>query len=373
MNAWILCRDRSRSTRGAAAAALMLVGAVACGGPQEPPPAPPAPPQDKAVLVRTAPPQVEDVIDLAQLPGDLVPRRRAVLAAEVPGAVERVTVDLGDPVREGQVLVEIDTRGLEQAVAEAEAVFRQTQAQRSRAQNLFERRSITKKELLDAITNHDVAQARLASARLDLAKAQVKAPWTGAVASRRVEVGDYAVPGQPLIELVDGSVLKVRAPAPAADVPFLEEGARATVRVDALPGQVFEGRVRRLGAELDPASRTLPVEVEIPNPRGLLKPGMLARVEVPRRILDDALLVPLDAVVDLGEERVVYVAEEGRARRRPVELGAVVGQRVVVSNGLTAEDRLIVEGGRQVTDGQRIAEAGSRPAAAGDGAAGGSP
>ena len=115
---------------------------------------------------------------------------------------------------------------------------------------------------------------------------------------------------------------------------------------------------RRLGAELDPGARTLTVEVEIENPDGILKPGMLARLEIPRRTIEGALLVPLEAVVDLGDEQVVFAVEDGRAVRRAVELGAVLGRRVVVTSGIAADDRIIVSGGQEVSDGQRVREAG---------------
>jgi len=314
-------------------------------------------PAAKAALVRTATPAVEDVVDLADLPADLLPLRRAVLAAEVPGTVEAIEVEEGDAVKEGREIARVDTRALEQAVAEAEAYFRQADAQHTRAQNLFERRSITKKELLDAITNKDVAEVRLASARLDLEKSKIEAPWSGRVSEKHVEVGDYVLPGQPVVELVEVSRLKVRAPAPASDVPYLEVGAPAVVRVDAFPGETFRGRVVRLAAELDPGARTLDVEVEIPNPNGRLKPGMLARVEIPRRTLEDALLVPLEAVVDLGDRQVVYVVEDDVARRRDIALGPVMGERVVVEEGLAASDRVIVEGTQNVAEGQAVREA----------------
>jgi membrane fusion protein, multidrug efflux system len=346
------------------ALATMVLGAAlltGCGGEAAESPegggAAPAAPATRAVLVRTAAPQVESVEDMVELPGDLLPARRAVLSAEVSGRVEAVNVDLGDPVRAGQQLVRIDTRALQQQVAEAESVHRQAAAQLERARNLFERQSITQKNLLDAITNEEVARARLASAKLELSKSAVAAPWSGRVAERHVEVGDFAAPGQPLVTLVDASRLRVRAPAPAADVPYLEVGKAVQVGVDALPGRLFPGTVTRLGAELDPDARTLDVEVEIPNPDGRLRPGMLARVTLPRRTLDDAILVPLNAVVDLGDEQVVYVVEDGRARRRPVELGAVLGRRVVVVSGVGFEDRVVVEGTQQVSEGQAVREA----------------
>lgn len=354
----------------AAAAAVWVAGCAA----EAPPPAPAA---EQAVLIRTELPAREDVVDSAVLPADLLAARRAVLAAEVAGTVEQLPVDEGQTVAAGQLIAAVDERAVRQQLAEAEALDRQAQAQHKRAQALFEKRSITQQQLLDAITNRDVAEARLASARLALDKARVRAPWAGQVAAKRVEVGDYAVPGQPLVELVDGATLKVRAPAPAADVPYLEVGAPVVIRVDALPGEIFEGRVARLAAELDPSARTLDVEAEIANPDGRLKPGMFARMEIPLRRLPGALLVPLGALVDLAEGRALFVAEEGSAVRRDVELGPVVGARVVVESGLRADEAVIVDGAQRVADGQRVVEAesgaggASAPAGAGGAAAGG--
>lgn len=147
------------------------------------------------------------------------------------------------------------------------------------------------------------------------------------------------------------------APAPASDVPYLEEGTPVEIIVDALPGETFQGRIVRLGAELDPDSRTLDVEAEIANPDGRLRPGMLARMEVPRRTLQGALLVPLEALVDLGEERALFVVEDGVARRRIVELGPVLGERVVVLSGLAPGEAVIVEGEQRVAEGQPVEEA----------------
>jgi len=341
----------------AGGALAFALGTAACGGGAEEPAAAAAEPVVKTALVRTETPVQQDVVDVVSLSADLEPKRRATLAAEVPGTVERLTVELGQRVTSGQLLAAVDTRALQQQAAEAEALARQAQAQFGRAQALFERRSITQQQMLDAITNRDVAQARLASAQLNLEKSQIRAPWAGSVAQKRAEVGDYVTPGQPVVDLVQVDVLTVVAPAPASDVPYLALGRPVAIRVDALPGESYEGRIVRLGAELDADARTLAVEAEIDNPDGRLKPGMLARMEVPRRTLKDSLLVPLEAVVDLGEQRALFVVEDGVARRRLVELGPVLGERVVVTSGVAAGERVIVEGEQRVAEGQPVEEA----------------
>jgi membrane fusion protein (multidrug efflux system) len=266
-----------------------------------------------------------------------------------------VRAELGQAVAAGALLASIDERSLAQQVAEAEAWLRQAQVQNERAEALFARRAITKAQMLDAVTNRDVAEARLANARLELDKSRVRAPWAGRIAARHVDAGAFVAPGAPLFELVDSSRLKVLAPARSADVPYLEVGREVDVRVDSYPGEVFRARVERLGAELDPASRTLGVEAEIRNPDGRLRPGMLARLEVPRQELQGALVVPLSAVLDLEASKAVYVVEGDRAQRREVTLGPVVGEEVVIE-GLTAGARVIVEGQHVVGPGQKVEE-----------------
>jgi membrane fusion protein (multidrug efflux system) len=334
--------------------ALALLAACAAGEPAQTD----NPAVRVAVPVRVVVPQIQDVTEQLCLPAELLPMRRATLAAEVPGTVETLAVEDGQRVRAGEVLLTVDTRSLEQAVAEAEAVFRQRQLQYERTQRLFDRQSVTTEKLIDANAAREVAEAQLGSARLQLEKSRVKAPWAGQVSRRKVEVGDYVVPGQPVVELLQVDRLKVRAPASAGDVPFLEVGIPAVIRVDGLPDESFEGRVVRLAPELTPEARTLAVEVEIPNPDGRLKPGMLARMDVPRRKISQALVVPLQAVVDLGEEQAVYIVEDRHARRRLVELGPVIGEQVVVEEGLRQGEPVVVEGKERVSDGQLVSESG---------------
>jgi len=319
--------------------------------------------ETRRVEVRTVIVQPEEIQDIGSLPADLLPARRALLASEVPGTVERLFADEGQRVRAGASLAAIDTRALEQEVAEAVAVDRRAEARFKRATSLFEKRSITQQQLLDAVTDRDVAQARLATAKLRLSKSRIKAPWSGEIASRRVEVGDYVTPGQGVMEIVDTSTLKVRAPAPAADVPFLEVGAPVTLRLegyeseDTEPGAgLARGKIVRLAAELDSSTRTLDVEAEIPNDDGRLRPGLFGSLEVVRRTIPAALMVPLSALIDLGGEDGLYVVENDQALRRTVRVSRIIGERALVSEGLQAGDHVVLAGQEQLADGQPVRE-----------------
>ena len=142
-------------------------------------------------------------------------------------------------------------------------------------------------------------------------------------------------------------------------MPHLKVGLPAEVRVDVFEDRVFEGQVTRLGAMLDAGARTLDVEVQISNPGGVLRPGLAAHLSIPLRQLDEAMVVPLDAVVDLGDSDAVYVfvaSDDGpRAERRDVVVDRLLaGDRAVIGSGLQAGDELIVVGQKQVSPGQRV-------------------
>lgn len=315
-------------------------------------------------VVRTHRLELRTTVEESLLPAEVLPLRGATVAAEVPGVVEAMRVEEGQRVRRGQVLAEIDLRGLEQRLVEAEAVAGQRRVQFGKAEKLLERQSITQEQYLNALTARDVAEAQLASVRLELSKAQVKAPWSGTVARRRVEVGDYAQPGQALFEIIDVGRLKVRAPAPSKDVPFLHVGSVAEVTFDIFPGEVFSGEITHLAAALDPTSRTLDVEVQIDNSDGRLRPGLYARLRLPRRRWEEVILLPLNALVEMGDGQVAYVLRSdsqdgttGQVERRDLQLGPILGSEVVVAAGLQAGDRVIVDGQHQVAHGQAVRRA----------------
>jgi biotin carboxyl carrier protein len=263
-------------------------------------------------------------------------------------------VEVGQRIGAGALVAAVDTRALAQALAEAEAYHRQATAQHQRATSLYEKRSITQQQLLDAVTAKDVAEARLASVRLELDKSRVRAPWGGEVAAKRVEVGDYVTPGQPVIELVDASTLKVRAPAPAAR-RAVSRGRGAECRSASTPAlaRCSAAGWCGFGAELDPRARSLDVEAEIANPDGRLKPGMSG---APRGAAADARGRRPGAARGAG--RPGRAAGGVRRRRRG---GAAAHRRARAdprrarggASGVAAGEPVVVEGEQRIADGQR--------------------
>jgi hypothetical protein len=162
------------------------------------------------------------------------------------------------------------------------------------------------------------------------------------------------------VEVVDISRVRLIANVVEKDLKELQSGDVTRVEVDAFPGETFTGRIARVSPILDPATRTAPIEVEIPNPTYRLKPGMYARVGITLDTTKDALVVPANALVDLGGRRGVFQPLSETAVFRAVQVGNEQGQLVEILGGLTEGQEVITTGAGQLRDGDRITVAGGR-------------
>jgi membrane fusion protein (multidrug efflux system) len=148
--------------------------------------------------------------------------------------------------------------------------------------------------------------------------------------------------------------VKVKAGLPERDVAAFAKDDSVKVRLDSLPGKEFDGRIYRVSPTAEPATLTFICEVEVDNPDGLLKPGMIARATFVRKSYPDSIVVPLFAILSMENQRLVMVESDGVAHARPIEVGVLQGNSVQVLNGLKAGDRLITVGQRDLQDGDPV-------------------
>lgn len=281
--------------------------------------------------------------------GHLVPQERVTLRAEIEGTVERAAFDKGDTVSAGEVIVNISTRQLTIRRNLARSNHDLARSTYRRNEELWRKELIPESRLDTSRNQRDVARYNLELAQAELEKSRVKAPIDATVRSKDVEEGEYINKGQMLAELLNLSRVRALVNVPERHIRHVDAGDRVRVRVDALPNRGFAGTVKMVGVEADTQNRSFPVEVEIPNPERALKPGMLARVTMEAGSYTDEVLIPRHAVLEREDGRVVYVARDGRAEERAVELGVSQGDQVHVRQGLAPGDRIIVEGQHQVT------------------------
>lgn len=305
-----------------------------------------------------------------ELSGSVESRRSSLVAAEVEGVVVALAARQGDRVERGQPLVrqrqrptELRLQAARGELDEARARLRLAEASRSRAEELFADKVISVQQLDDAVSEYEarlgrVAQLEAVVARLedDLANATVRAPFTGVVAREHTALGEWLSAGDPVVELVDNLTLEVAVEVPEQYFRGLEPGSPVPVRFDALQRFEIEGTLRAVVPRANPQARTFPAKIDIPNPDGLIGVGMLARVSLPVGDPRPAVMVPKDAVVSQGPQRLVFTIDaEDKAQPMPVEVGAAADAWIAVAGGVKAGDRVVVRGNERLRPGQELA------------------
>ncbi|MSO20109.1 MAG: efflux RND transporter periplasmic adaptor subunit [Acidobacteria bacterium] len=336
----------------------------------------------RPTLVDTAVVTEGSIREQISLTGSLKAKESVEVVPKITGKVQRVLVDVGDPVREGQLIAELEGDELAQQVLRAEAtlaVAEATRAQRlaelenaqaddRRAQQLQTEGLLSRQSMETTQTRARVVQTQvtLADAQIRQAQAdlnelrirrqqtQVLSPLTGWVATRHVSPGALVNPNNPIVGVLRLSSMVTEVRVPEEHLTGLRVGNRALVSMDALQGRTIEGRVARISPILDPATRSGSVQVEIPNPDGQLKAEMSARIQMEMGGNRTALLIPREAIVMRGDQPGVNVLEDGRARFRPIETGITTDNGVEVISGLTLGLKIITRGTQGLQDGAPV-------------------
>lgn len=313
----------------------------------------PAPPE-KHVAVTVLEIRPERLEDRLVLPGRAEALEDVTVSAEQTGRITALLAREGETVRAGDPLLRIDDRLW--AAAEENAALREADTRRdaARAEELHAQGAIPLRDLEAARTAAESARIALREVRVQRERCTPASPIAGRVETRFVSEGEYVHAGQPLARILNASTVKVLFDLPERDVLSLRAGDACAVRFDALPETVYTGAVAVAAASANPASNAFRMEAHVDNAGGRIRAGMIARVEVLRGVREDALALPLFAVVPMEGESVAYVVEDGRSIRRIVRINRIVDSRAVIDDGLSAGDRVILDGNRNVLDGTPV-------------------
>jgi len=304
-------------------------------------------------------------VEEIRLTGAVQANQDVQVAAEESGVVREILVEKGSRVRAGVALMKIDDAVLSAQVDQARAAAELAAQTWERRKRLWEESRVGSEiAYLEAKFAAEQTAASLRGLEERLARTTIRAPFDGVLEDRRVEVGSMVSPGMVVARVVALDPVKIAAGVPERYAPDVKVGAQAAITFDVFPLEAFSARVRYVGATVDPQSRTFPIEVVLPNPRGLVKPEMVSNIAVARRELDAALVVPQDALVRVEEGYVVFVAAQRDgatvAEARPVQVGPSQRNLVVLESGVEPGERLIVVGQKSVADGDRVNVVGIR-------------
>jgi RND family efflux transporter MFP subunit len=287
------------------------------------------------------------------------------VAAEESGVIRELFADRGDRVEEGAPIAKIDDRLLSTQVAQARAASELANQTWQRRERLWTVDSVgSELAYLEAKFAAEQSAATLEGLEERLSRTVVRSPFTGVLEERMVDVGATVAPGDPIARVVDLNPIKVFAGVPERYARDIEVGAPAELSFDALGGAGFQAEIRYVGATINPGNRTFPVEVQLANSDGAIKPQMVANMALTRHRVDGAIVVPQDALVRVENGYVAYVVVEGEggevAEVRALELGATRRNLVVVDSGLAVGDRLVVVGQKSIANGDRVNVVGER-------------
>ncbi len=292
--------------------------------------------------------------DVILLPGTTEAWQDVQVSADTAGRIEWVGPREGERVNKGDLLVKIDVSALKAALNHAEAQFKLAEDLYQRRRRLFERKIIAKEELDQSETQRTLAATDYEQIKVKYEHGFPRSPISGVINYLYVDAGEFIDTGKPLADIVNIDRIKINVQVPELDIRFVRKGQTTPVKIDAFPEKELTGVVNFVAFKADPATKTFLVRTLIDNPAGDIRPGMIARVVFVRRLIPDALVAPLFALVDKGGERLVFIEKDGVAHARTVSIGVIEDDRVQITSGLSPGDHLIVKGQTEVEDGMKV-------------------
>lgn len=372
-----------RAARASAASgfllAISLLGLAACGKGEAPEEAKAPPPPTELAAADVATVESKPLSRVLPLSGSLMPVVQAMVKSKVAGELLSVSVREGETVAKGAVLARIETRNQQAQVDSQRAMVEKARADLAMSkleldnnQRLLDKKFIAPTVVDTSRSAHAAmvagvkaaeAQARLTE--IGLADAVVRAPIGGIVAARMVQPGEKVSPDEPLLSLVDLSLLELEAPAPASEVPLIKVGQSVRFTVDGFGSRPFEGKVERINPVAEAGSRSLIVYLSVPNPDGSLKGGMFAKGTLVLDVNAALPVVPLSAVRNDAGVPYVLVVKEGKLLQRAVTLGLKSEEAglVQVTQGLAEGEQVLAASSSLLKADMRVVVKPATPAA----------
>jgi RND family efflux transporter MFP subunit len=286
--------------------------------------------------------------------GALSSRNTSVLSSKIMGRVVELSVNEGDSVSPGKVLARIESGEISAQAYQAQAAYNNAQLQYNRIKSLFDEKAATRMEMEQATLGFESSKAGLNAAKAMESYMIINAPIEGRIVEKRINLGEMALPGQPILKIEDNKHLRLEVTVSEQDLRSVQAGKSVTLQIDALPGKIIKARVAQVVPAADIRTHSFIAKIDVPAEKGLIT-GMYGKAFFSsgnRR----AILVPHSALVELSGITGVYiVSSEGNAVFQMVQLGEPRGDRVEAVTGLKPGDQVIVSKQDARIDGRKVA------------------
>ena len=336
------------------AAAALLAG---CKKKDAAPGAPAGGPPKMETQVVAVEAKRQSVADKISLVGSLLANEAIELKSEIDGTVQEIKFQEGQRVEKGQLLVQMDERKLAAAVSAAEADFKISETTFERSKQLYNDKLVSKQEYDQAGAAFQARQADLELRRQMLRDAHIIAPFSGIVGAREISPGQVISKNTTLTWITDLDPIKVEIQVPERYIAQLRVGQTIDIAVAGAAGKKFHGEVYFISPQVDQLNRTVLVKAKVPNPDAVLKPGMLATLDLTLNVRENAVVIPeaaLARVMDNGRAMIFVVDGESSAQMKPITLGVRLVKQVEVLEGLQGGETVIVEGTQKIGPGSKV-------------------
>ena len=294
------------------------------------------------------------LVDKINLPAQIDPYEELWVKAEVPGQVIEVLVKEGQMVKKGQILMKLDDRDYRTRLARIEANYQLAKLNHERTKTLVKKKiaTLTKLDEIEAQLKDLTAQRN--EATVALSRTSITTPLSSFLNEISAKMGEYIGVGDPVAQILEIDTVKAIIGVPESDVAAIFDLNEADIIIEALGKRKVKGNKIFLSRKPRTLSRLFDLELSVPNPDGRILPGMFARVELVKHVYEDAVALPLYAIITQEDERFIFIEKEGRVEKRRVTLGTLIDWQVHITSGLKAGERVVVVGHRLLDDGQAV-------------------
>ena len=294
------------------------------------------------------------ISDRINLPGSVEPWTRLSLLAKIGGSITKVIVKEGDLVKEGDIIALIDPRDYRIALNRAKAAYKLAKANFDRDTKVYAKGVIPTAELEAKETNMQTANADMANAELLLSRCAIKAPMSGVISKLDAKVGLLLSIADPIAVILKMDKVKAVIGIPESDITAVRSLKNVAITIKALDNLVVTGTKYFLAPMPESAARSYRLELALDNQDGNILPGMFIRADLVKKVVQDAVTIPFYSVISRNNEQYVYVEKDGVVQKRLVKLGTMEKWMVEITDGLSHDENVVIEGHRDVENDQKV-------------------
>jgi len=306
-------------------------------------------------LVKTITLEPGDFAEYLEITGTVRANNQFDILAEEAGELIKIKKDQGNYAKKGDTLAVIDNKILKAGYIQAEAAMKQAELAYSSNKVLFEKKAVSENDFLSSKYTYEQAKAAYKLYEARYGKLFITAPLNGLVNERFVDLGAYANSMSPVFHFIDNDTIKITAGIAERFASYIHTGSEAVITFDAFPDLMLNGKISFFSKSINPVNRTFKVEMKLKNPDKKLSHGIIANLKILKNHYKDRIIIPMESLMDSEKGHYVYVKENGMAKKIFVDIIAVYKDSVLV-NGPVSGQSLIVQGHRELADGEKIKE-----------------